>query len=46
MLDFTEGWVWFVTGLAATLVASLAALCVVLAARIAEGRRRARPTRP
>ena len=33
MLDFTEGWTWFVSGLAATILTALVTVAVVLAAR-------------
>lgn len=44
MLDFSQGWVWFVGGLAITALAGLFVVSVVLAARHAEARaaRRAR----
>ena len=42
MVDFTQGWVWFVCGLGVTVLTALVLVGVVLVARHAEARTRSR----
>jgi hypothetical protein len=46
MLDFTQGWVWFVAGFSATLVVVLLLVGTAVAARSAERRQQRGSRRP